>query len=396
MIINILDQDIIVTIIDDDRVQVNLLNPNQQQQSALEFQDEGITLGTIGTVTKVNFVGPSVVATRSGSTVTINVSGGGGSGTVSSFSAGNLSPVFTTSVANPTTTPALTFSLTPQNANLVFAGPLSGGATSPTFRALGAADINITDITATNLIKWTVSNLGVTATDSGLWLTTSTAAANGAQQLGGIITQESFGWASTGGASQSVKFQYKVLPVQGTTNPTAVWTLASSVNAAAYANRFTIDTDGTGVFGNSAGNRFIVDNSVAGTISLKIFSGGVNTFSIISNTGSGENRISGVSGAQYVTIFTGGSLRATFNDTTFTLADAINFVVGTTTGTKMGTAPSQKLGFWNATPIVQPTTAVATAARVGGGGTTVTDTDTFGGYKIGQVVQALQNSGLLA
>lgn len=76
MIINILDQDIIVTILDDDTVQVNLLNPNQQQQSALEFQDEGITLGTIGTVTKINFVGSSVVASRTGSTVTINVSGG--------------------------------------------------------------------------------------------------------------------------------------------------------------------------------------------------------------------------------------------------------------------------------------------------------------------------------
>ncbi len=34
-----------------------------------------------------------------------------GSGTVTSFSAGNLSPLFTTSVATPTSTPALTFSL---------------------------------------------------------------------------------------------------------------------------------------------------------------------------------------------------------------------------------------------------------------------------------------------
>ena len=39
-------------------------------------------------------------------------------------------------------------------------------------------------------------------------------------------------------------------------------------------------------------------------------------------------------------------------------ADDISF--GTTTGTKIGTATTQKLGFWNATPVVQPA-AVADA-----------------------------------
>lgn len=71
-------------------------------------------------------------------------------------------------------------------------------------------------------------------------------------------------------------------------------------------------------------------------------------------------------------------------------------ITDTTNGTKIGTATSQKLAFWNAAPIVQPTTAVASATRVGGGGTTVTDTDTFDGYTIGQVVKALRNEGLLA
>lgn len=70
--------------------------------------------------------------------------GGGGSGTVTSFSAGNLSPLFTSNVATATTTPALTFSLSNQTANTVFAGPSSGGAAAPTFRALAAADIPAT------------------------------------------------------------------------------------------------------------------------------------------------------------------------------------------------------------------------------------------------------------
>jgi len=81
-------------------------------------------------------------------------------------------------------------------------------------------------------------------------------------------------------------------------------------------------------------------------------------------------------------------------DTTW--GDAVNMIFNATTGTKIATATSQKIGFWNAAPIVQPTTGVASATRVGGGGTTVTDTDTFDGYTIAQVVKALRNTGLLA
>jgi len=76
---------------------------------------------------------------------TIDVMGcvtlGAGTGTVTSFSAGNLSPLFTTSVATATTTPALTFTLSTVAANLVLAGPTSGGAVAPTYRALVTADL---------------------------------------------------------------------------------------------------------------------------------------------------------------------------------------------------------------------------------------------------------------
>lgn len=67
--------------------------------------------------------------------------GGGGSGTVTSFSAGDLAPLFTTSEATVTTTPALTFAQIVKAANLVFAGPTSGGSANPDFRSLVAADI---------------------------------------------------------------------------------------------------------------------------------------------------------------------------------------------------------------------------------------------------------------
>jgi hypothetical protein len=64
-----------------------------------------------------------------------------GVGTVTSFSAGDLSPLFTTSEATATSTPALSFSLTAAAQNAVFAGPATGGTGAPLYRALVVADI---------------------------------------------------------------------------------------------------------------------------------------------------------------------------------------------------------------------------------------------------------------
>jgi len=77
--------------------------------------------------------------------------------------------------------------------------------------------------------------------------------------------------------------------------------------------------------------------------------------------------------------------------------DTKNIITDTTTGSKIGTATTQKIGFWNATPIVQPTTAVAAATFAAvAGGSTIDTNDTFDGYTVGQVVKALRNLGILA
>ena len=47
---------------------------------------------------------------------------------------------------------------------------------------------------------------------------------------------------------------------------------------------------------------------------------------------------------------------------TKTVFDGANFAIGTTTGTKIGTATTQKIGFWNAVPVVQPASANQAAA----------------------------------
>lgn len=82
--------------------------------------------------------------------------------------------------------------------------------------------------------------------------------------------------------------------------------------------------------------------------------------------------------------------------TTLTITDAINIVLGTTTGTKLGTSATQKLGFFGATPVVQPTTAVTAATFVANTSGIINDTATFDGYTLGKVVAALRSVGVLA
>lgn len=81
-------------------------------------------------------------------------------GTVSSFSSGDFSPLFTATVATSTSTPALTFAAISQNANLIFAGPSSGGPSPPTFRNLTAADLPLVTIGGGNSVTVIAATTG--------------------------------------------------------------------------------------------------------------------------------------------------------------------------------------------------------------------------------------------
>jgi len=49
----------------------------------------------------------------------------------------------------------------------------------------------------------------------------------------------------------------------------------------------------------------------------------------------------------------GGTLRMNWTTTAEVFSDGYNMTVGTTTGSKIGTATTEKIGFYGATPIVQ-------------------------------------------
>jgi hypothetical protein len=95
----------------------------------------------------------------------------------------------------------------------------------------------------------------------------------------------------------------------------------------------------------------------------------------------------------------GGTTRyqAYFNGTApIFFKDDANLQLETGTGTKFGIATNNRLSFWNATPIVQPTTAVASATYVAVGGGVIQTNDTFDAFTFAQIVRALRTIGLLA
>lgn len=87
-----------------------------------------IPIGNIGSAGLSGTSPIAIASTGAISCSTCNTS----SATVTSFSAGNLSPLFTTSVATSTTTPALSFSLSNAGAGTVF-GNATGSSAAPSF-----------------------------------------------------------------------------------------------------------------------------------------------------------------------------------------------------------------------------------------------------------------------
>jgi hypothetical protein len=78
---------------------------------------------------------------------------------------------------------------------------------------------------------------------------------------------------------------------------------------------------------------------------------------------SGDLQINAPSGNSILMRPNGSVEVARFSGGAFQLSDAVNLVANTTTGTKVGTSTSQKLGFYNATPAVQPSGNIVAALQ---------------------------------
>ena len=107
-----------------------------------------------------------------------------GVGTVTSFSSGNLSPLFTTSVSNSTTTPALSFSLSNAAQNAFLAGPTSGTG-APTYRAIAISDL------PASIPNSSLANSSITVSAG-----TGISVSGSPVSLGGTVTITNNGYAS--------------------------------------------------------------------------------------------------------------------------------------------------------------------------------------------------------
>lgn len=111
-------------------------------------------------------------------------------------------------------------------------------------------DFQLDSVSRFNVGKFGVTTitypaLGATPTD-GLQLQNTTVAAAGAQQVSPAIRLTGQGWKTTATAgSQPVDFRMYNLPVQGSTNPTANFTIDSSINGAAFSNALSLTSTGS-------------------------------------------------------------------------------------------------------------------------------------------------------
>src|SRR3990167_3078102 len=79
------------------------------------------------------------------------------------------------------------------------------------------------------------------------------------------------------------------------------------------------------------------------------------------------------------------------------LLDGRNIQLGVATGSKIGTATTQKMGFLNKTPVVQQTTTSQTPATFAANTSGITnDSATWDSYTIGDIVAILRAFGLIA
>ena len=161
----------------------------------------------------------------------------------------------------------------------------------------------------------------------------------------------------TGGTATTTKPQVLVEPTGATSTAWSTSGTGLGVNAAsAFAgNLLDLQVNGTSQFRVSSAGALnaasaIVDNGVSGRgLAVSAYTAG--------GTGSAGARLNAQLSSTNATLSlaTQGTDRLSFNQSTITVSDAHDIALGGTTGTKIGTATTQKLGFFGVTPVVQQT-----------------------------------------
>lgn len=195
----------------------------------------------------------------------------------------NLYPLKTTTVAGFALSGNISLAaLTATDATLTFSGSYDASAA----RTVG---INLaTANTWTGAPIFNASALGTTP-NSQVTIGTSTAAANGAQQVSGGLTLQGNGWGTTAGTSQATQFRFYSSPAQGTV-PSAGLNLDYSVAGGSFNQRFIFGSGGnlTLLFGSLAAassDGLLIRNATAATSGVAVQNvGRINMLGHVWNT----------------------------------------------------------------------------------------------------------------
>ena len=184
----------------------------------------------------------------------------------------------------------------------------------------------------------------------------------------------------------------------GKTSNTGTITGTSTTITSSNANALAVGPNGT------TNPAFNVDASTASSatgINIKSAAAAAGVAVSVITSGTNENLTIDAAGSGTITL-NGTGTGAVIIGHNLQITDAKNVVLATTTGTQIATATTQKLGFYGATPVVQPTASTNATTGTTGASTGVSLDTTFTGgtgasaYTIGGVVLRLKNLGLIA
>lgn len=156
----------------------------------------------------------------------------------------------------------------------------------------------------------------------------------------GTLTWGAGGTLGTAAYTNSTAYEVPLTFSTGLTRSTNTITVNTSQNIATLSNL--------------TGNGFVTTSGGTGALSITTFGTGVNTWISTPSSANLLAAITDETGTGVAVFGTNPTLSG------FTLADATNVVLNTTTGTKIGTGTTQKLGFYNVTPVVQQSGSVIT------------------------------------
>jgi hypothetical protein len=152
----------------------------------------------------------------------------------------------------------------------------------------------------------------------------------------------------------------RLAPV-GSLAVTTTETPSASLNVHVAAGSF-VKQDGT--IGTFAG---AISQAISASVTRMLYLDGTNSWALTVNTA-----FPSTPHIRLATVVTGSVTISSITDNRQCfvvcgpIADGVNLTLGTTTGTQIATGATQKLGFYGATPVTQPTMGAATAGGLYG------------------------------